>query len=132
MFLWQSRPSLLENQLLLEGRDERFGSFADHDLLGKRCTPEVHASPRTCPKPLSKATQNSNSFKHIGQDSSFTTLFEWMERNDPHFSQCQRVPFNSGVGAGRLVPPVMNIKALLAITTGAMVGEVIGAGNCQI
>lgn len=74
--------------------------------------------------------QNSNSFKQMGQDSGCRILAEWIEINEPHFSQCQSVPCNSGLTVGRFVSPVMNIKTPPMIRV--IVPKRIPLRNCQL
>ena len=50
-----------------------------------------------CSNPLSNDVQKTIiSSEHRGQGRSSTAPALWSEINDPHFSQCQRVPLNRG------------------------------------
>ena len=62
---------------------------------------------------LSNVPQNSSSVsKHIGQNVSCMTLAEWMETNESHLWQCQRVLVISGRFRGYSLFPTMNMSPL--------------------
>jgi hypothetical protein len=82
------------------------------EFTGSRiCQASVNFRPTRLSRRLSNVPQNSSSVsKHIGQNVSCMTLAEWMETNESHLWQCQRVLVISGRFRGYSLFPTMNMS----------------------
>ena len=71
----------------------------------------VNFRPTRLSSRLSNVPQNSSSVsEHIGQNVSCRTLAEWMETNESHLWQCQRVLVISGRFRGYSLVPTINMS----------------------